>query len=89
MNFTKLLSIKNEFQNPNISLKEIKTFWFEAKEIVVNLKSSDRLEMEISLDIFQEGSKRINEFLVRWLDKGHQPTDEELDILEEGFNEAS
>lgn len=88
-NFTKLLSIKNEFKNPNISLKEIKTHWFEAKEIVVNLANSDHLEMNISLDIFQEGAERIDEFLVRWLDEGQKPTDEELDILEEGFNEAS
>ena len=89
MNFPRLFSIKKSFKNPNISLKEIKTLWFESKEIIQNLSNPSQLELEVSVDIFNRGIERVGSFCYSWQKGEIEPTDEELDILDEAFNEAS
>jgi hypothetical protein len=70
-------------------LKEIKDLWFEAKGIINNNNSLNDSEIEVSVNIFNKGIEKVGEFFVKWLDGKIQLTDEELDLLEEAFNEAS
>lgn len=89
MNVGELWVIEAKLQNPNISLQEIKSLWFEAKEIVKNLSNPTHYELEVSIDIFNAGIERVGDFFGGWIVGKIQPTDEELDLLEEAFNEAS
>jgi hypothetical protein len=41
------------------------------------------------LDVFKWGFERVNEFWQKWQRREITPTNEELDLLEEAFNEAS
>jgi len=73
---------------PNISLKEVKLEYFKAKELLSNI-SPDGNDIEASIKIFNKGSEVLANFFDKWKGKKINPTDEELDLLEEALDEAS
>lgn len=87
---SELWIIEAKFWKPDISLKEINELWFKAKGIITdNINNLDNNDFEVSVNIFNKGVEKVGDFFIKWLDKEIQPTDEELNLLEEAFNEAS
>ena len=43
----------------------------------------------VSIKIFNKGGKLIDKFFAKWQSGEVRPTDEDLDLLEEAFKEAS
>ena len=81
--------IRAKIFNPQISLKEVKELWLEAKKILGEISQPEHSDVEAAVGIFNHGIERVGNFFSKWLDKKIQPTDEELNLLEEAFNEAS
>ena len=86
---SKLWIILAKLSDPEIPLKEVKELWFEAKGIITNLTDPNEYEIEVSFDTLEKVNDRVDNFFTKWQSGEIQPTDEELDLLEEAFNEAS
>lgn len=89
MGTEKLWIIRAKLWDTKISLKEVKNLWFEAKNIILSADYLSSSDVEVSVKIFNKGQEIVGNFWQKWLDKKVQPTDEELYLLEEAFNEAS
>lgn len=73
-----------------ISLQDVKKQWFRVKKVFVDRYSYFRkVDFEVLLSIFEKGFEVVGEFWKKWQEKTLSPTDEELDLLEEAFNEGS
>jgi hypothetical protein len=81
--------INAKMSDPQISLKEIKGLWYEAKTELATISQPIVTDIEAAADIFNKGIEKVGKFFTEWLDGKIQPTDEELDLLEQAFNEAS
>lgn len=89
MGTERLLIIRASLWNPEISLKEVGDLWLETKEIISNADYLLDSDVEISVKIFNKSREIVDCFWQKWLDKKIQPTDEEINLLENAFNEAS
>jgi len=85
---SKLWVILAKLSKPNITLPEIKENYFEAKNLVESIVPDDS-DVRTSIQIFNKGGKLIDKFFHKWQSGQIKPTDEDLDLLEEAFKEAS
>jgi hypothetical protein len=85
----KLSLISRQVSGSQVSLPELGKLYGEAKEIFLSISDLDDEVGLMMLNIFNKGIEKVGGFFTEWLNKGIQPTDEELDLLEKAFNEAS
>ena len=84
----KLNDIHIEFLRYEVPLPEIKELYFRAKKIFIDRRPYlDRKDLGILLDIFVKGFEGVSEFWRKWRENRLSPTDGELDLLEEAFEE--
>ena len=88
--WVKLNGLRLKLLENSLPLKVIKEVYYQAKIIFSErLSHFDGSDLKVLLDIFSSGTKKVGKFWDNWQDGSLSPTDEELDLLEEAFEEGS